>query len=82
MTVQIPIYQALKVAEIWRYSADGITSLHRAASGVYKASKKSLAFPDLDMGRFSEFVADAIDNQHKAVKALQAWARRSSKTPQ
>src|SRR3954464_15353592 len=79
---KIPIYQALKVAEIWRYSANVITPLHRLSSGDYRVSKKSLAFPKLDMVRFSEFVADAMDNQLKTLKALQAWIRRSSKRPQ
>jgi hypothetical protein len=76
----MPIYQALKVAEIWRYSATGVTPFLRTSGGDYKANKKSIAFPKLDMTQFSAFVAQALtETEHKAVKALQAWARASAK---
>jgi Uma2 family endonuclease len=77
---KMPIYQALKVTEIWRYSSAGVTPFLRTSSGDYKASKKSLAFPKLDLAQFSAFVAQALsETEHKAVKALQAWARASAK---
>jgi Uma2 family endonuclease len=77
---KMPIYQALKVTEIWRYSAAGVIPFVRASNGEYKPSKKSLAFPKLDLTQFSAFVAQALtETEHKAVKALQAWARASAK---
>jgi Uma2 family endonuclease len=77
---KMPVYQALKVAEICRYSTSGVTPFLLTSSGEYKASKKSLSFPKLDMVAFSGFVAQALsENEHKAVKALQSWARASSK---
>jgi Uma2 family endonuclease len=76
---KMPMYQALKVAEIWRYSFGGVTPFHRIPSGDYRASKKSLAFPALDVARFNEFVVAGLENQHKALKALQTWLKRSSK---
>jgi len=77
---KMPIYEALKIAEIWRYSSAGVTAFLCASGGKYKASKKSLAFPNLDMVRFSEFVADALENnEHESVKALREWVRQSAK---
>jgi Uma2 family endonuclease len=77
---KMPIYQALKVAEIWRYSTTGVAPLVRSAGGDYKTSKKSISFPKLDMAQFSAFVAQALgETEHKAVKALQTWVRASAK---
>jgi Uma2 family endonuclease len=77
---KMPIYQALKVAEIWRYSAGGVTPFLLTSNGDYKANKKSLAFPKLDMAQFSGFVAQGLNQtDHKALKALQAWVRASVK---
>jgi Uma2 family endonuclease len=75
-----PVYQALKVAEIWRYSETGITSLHRTSSGDYKPAPRSVAFPKLNLEQFSEFVAQAMqEGDHSAAKAVQAWVRRTMK---
>jgi hypothetical protein len=77
---KMPVYQALKVAEIWRYSTTGVTPFLLGSGGDYRPSKKSLAFPHLDMARFSSFVAQAlVETEHKAVKAIQSWARSSAK---
>jgi Uma2 family endonuclease len=77
---KMPVYQALKVAEIWRYSSAGVTPFLLTSGGEYKPSKKSLAFPKLDLIHFSGFVAQALNGtEHKALKALQAWVRASAK---
>jgi len=77
---KMPVYQALKVAEIWRYSAAGVNPFVLTSSGEYRASKKSPAFPKLDLGQFSGFVTQALDEtEHKALKALQAWVRGFSR---
>jgi len=74
---KMPIYAALKVPEIWQYSAVGVMPWHRTSRGEYRRSTKSLAFPALDIMRFSRFVDDALKNEHKNVKALQDWVRGS-----
>jgi Uma2 family endonuclease len=77
---KIPIYASLGISEVWKYAAGKITPLHLTPTGAYQPSSKSIAFPNLDMGRFSEFVAQALsEGNQKALDALCAWVSQSSK---
>jgi len=77
---KMPIYAALKVPEIWRYSGSRVTPFHRNRAGEYQPRSKSLAFPLLDMDQFNNFLAQALEqNQHEAIKAVRDWVRKCQK---
>ncbi len=77
---KMPIYAALKVPEIWRYSGGRVTPFHRGRAGEYQARSKSLAFPLLDMDHFNSFLVQALEqNQHEAIKAVRDWVRKGQK---
>ena len=72
-----PIYAALGIRELWRYDGDRVTSLHRSAEGTYIAADHSIAFPDLPMDVFNQFLKLALGESHAhAVKAFRDWARQ------
>jgi hypothetical protein len=82
MIDKIPIYAALKVPEIWRFSESRVTPFHRTRSGEYQARSKSLAFPLLDMQYFNRFLEQALEqSQHDAIKAVRDWVRKGQKRP-
>lgn len=74
---KMPIYAALKVPEIWRFSESRVIPFHRSRAGEYQARSKSLAFPLLDMEFFNRFLVQALEqSQHEAIKALRDWVRK------
>jgi Uma2 family endonuclease len=76
---RLPIYAALGVAEVWKYSAKGIVPLLRQPDGAYKSSEPSLAFPELQLPSFARFIEMALSqSQHEAVLAFRDWLRGSA----
>lgn len=72
-----PIYGSLGVPEVWRYDGRRVNVLHRQGDGRYRPADRSLAFPDLPMDRFNQFVEMALaQGQHQAAKALRDWVRQ------
>jgi Uma2 family endonuclease len=73
---RVPIYAALGVPEVWRFTGGQIVVLHRQPNGEYAAASGSLAFPDLSMERFNHFLTMALTaDQHDAAVAFRDWLR-------
>jgi Uma2 family endonuclease len=73
---RVPIYAALGVPEVWRFSEGRIIILHRQSDGQYATAAESLAFPDLPMAEFNRFLTMALTtDQHDAVVAFRDWLR-------
>lgn len=74
-----PIYEALRVREIWRFDGQRLSVLLRAEQGGYQSSDHSVAFPDLSLEQFNQFVSMAITGtQHEAVRAFRDWLRQNA----
>jgi len=69
-----PIYQALRVPELWRLREDRLTVL-RFDGKTHVPIPKSVHFPKLDMNEFFTFIKRAIEDQHEAIKAFDRWLR-------
>ncbi len=75
-----PIYAALGVAEVWRYSSGRLIYLGLNASGKYSPIDQSIAFPNLPLEKVNEFLALGLNrSQHEAAKAMRDWARKEGK---
>jgi Uma2 family endonuclease len=73
-----PIYAAMGVPEVWRLKGTEVTVLLRNAEGKYVPSVLSLAFPNLDMPTFNNFLWMAItQDQVAAIRAFRDWIRTS-----
>jgi Uma2 family endonuclease len=71
---RVPIYAALGVPEVWHYDEEGLKPMRRTRGGTYVPAERSLAFPDLPMDRFGEFVEIALARgQSAGVRALRRW---------
>jgi Uma2 family endonuclease len=76
---RVPIYGALRVPEIWRFTEGRIVVLHRQSDGQYATAAASLAFPDLPMDEFNRFLTMALSaDQYNAVVAFRDWLRASA----
>ena len=71
-----PIYADLGVPELWRYDGFHLTVRLLDASGSYRTSRTSAAFPFLPMDRIEEFVhrLDA-EEQTAVMREFQTWVR-------
>lgn len=68
------VYVRMRVPEIWRASLEGIQVI-RLDRDEYRAVEASVHFPELNRIEFFRFVKLAMENQHQAVKELDAWLR-------
>lgn len=71
-----PIYAALGVPEIWRFSRGRLQCLH-LVGGSYHVRKQSLAFPFLEPAQLQPFL-DRLphDEENAIVRSFVAWVRR------
>jgi Uma2 family endonuclease len=73
---RLPIYAALRVREVWRFSEGQIVVLHLQADGTYQPAAMSLALPALSLEVFNRFVNQSISSgQFETAKAFRDWLR-------
>lgn len=74
------IYAALRVPEIWRWNGESLHVHLLMASGNFRASKRSKAFPFLPMDEFASFLKRTDLSDTKLVIAFRAWVSEKSAT--
>jgi hypothetical protein len=74
--LEMPIYAALRVPEVWRYDHSGLTVHHLGRGGKYKVKTHSHAFPFLPMDDIRRFLneAETMDDADW-LRAFHDWAR-------
>lgn len=71
-----PIYAAMGVPELWRWTGQRLAILILDGSGSYQPSDRSRAFPDLTESELNRLIQIGLTtSQHEAVMALEAWLR-------
>jgi Uma2 family endonuclease len=78
---RMPIYAALGVPEVWRWTADGLT-FHVLVGGAYQVQSHSAAFPALASANLVSFLmtmAQADDNA--IVRQFREWVRQTLVPP-
>jgi len=74
-----PIYAALGVAEVWRYSDERLRLLVLTTSGEYEEQDLSVGFPSLSVVEMNRFLQVAMtQSSHAAAKAIRDWVRAGS----
>jgi Uma2 family endonuclease len=76
---KFPIYEGLKVPEIWRYDGTKLRLYHLMKNGKYAEQPSSLAFPTL---RFADKMAEILARSAEmddvqAVAEFRAWVRQN-----
>ena len=72
---KFPIYAALDVSDIWRYSSDKL-EIHRLESGEYASIEQSEALPVLSAAVLTEFLnRSRTETQPKVLFAFEDWLK-------
>jgi Uma2 family endonuclease len=72
------IYLVLQIPEIWRFDGKKL-AVHVLKNGHYEVRKRSLAFPEIDMGGLVRFLTLGLKNGDLAmVQAFRRWVRRQA----
>ena len=71
-----PIYAALGVPEVWRFTLRRLTVLHLTAGGKYGPAASSLAVPILPMREFETFLRRLASEEPTAVlREFRDWVK-------
>ncbi len=70
---RMAIYAALKVPEVWRWDGETLSVHILAASGFYRAAKKSKAFPFLPIEEFVSYLTRTDLRGNAFIRAFRAW---------
>jgi Uma2 family endonuclease len=77
---RLAIYAALRVPEVWRFTAKKLTFLVLRANGAYESTTHSAIFPFLapaDVIRFLQM--RSTDDENTVVAAFRAWVQKQVK---
>ena len=70
------IYSALGIPEVWRYDGRELRVHLLGKKNTYRESRRSAAFPDLDVKQLSKFIRDNVGlDDSLFVKHFRAWLR-------
>jgi Uma2 family endonuclease len=74
-----PIYEKLRVPELWRYDGRTLTALHLNQDGEYLAQKRSLTFPFLTVNELLPFIEAADEwTDNELIRQFLDWVREQN----
>lgn len=69
---QNPFYASVGVPEFWRFNGQ-VWRIYWLDAGVYQEVERSPTFSMVPKERLSAFLAEAKEDEVKAIKGLRAW---------
>ncbi|MGK7891929.1 MAG: Uma2 family endonuclease [Leptolyngbyaceae cyanobacterium] len=78
-TQRMPIYQALMVAEVWRYTKQKGLVIYGLDSGEYEELGTSQVFPTLSSEQLNEFLDwRKTQSENQVIRAVRHWIQQGS----
>ncbi len=76
---RMPIYAALRIPEVWRYSGDRLTFHRLADDGTYVVTDRSLSFPFVSSPDLNDVLARRnTTDEESLLESFRAWATQQA----